>query len=386
MKFSKLVDIQESATLRMNALAMKKKREGATVFNLTVGEPLIETDEAIAEAAIDAIKRGETRYTPAAGIDELRSACAAWINTYFGGSFSSAETIVTCGGKSGLQMLCQAFIEPGDEAIIIAPYWVSYKSMIEMYGGVARVVETSEENEWKANVEDIEKVMSSRTKLLFINNASNPTGVLYSKSEIETLLALAKKYNVLVISDEVYGSLVYDDVYTSCASFSEYKDMVVIVQSASKHFAMTGWRVGFVLAQEEIIKKLSAIQGQSTSGTSSVSQWAAVGAFKNAEHIIDTVKNIMRARRDIFVQTFNELFDADIAVPKSAFYCFVSLKTLGVNETDSAAFCERVLEEANVALVPGSAFGMEGYVRCSFGGYEKDIVASLEALSEYLRK
>ncbi len=387
MKFSTFSNIEESATLLMNGLAMKKKREGHKVYNLSVGEPLVDTDVAIIDAAIDAMKRGETHYAPGAGIEELRNASAHWMNTNFNTSYTSVQTIVTCGGKSGLQMLCQTFIEAGDEAIIIAPYWVSYKSMVEMYGGKVVVVETEEKNEWKATADDIKKLMSDRTKLLFINNASNPTGVLYSKEELIEILRIARQHGILVISDEVYGSLVYgEETYYSCAGFTEFADNVVVVQSMSKHFGMTGWRVGFVFADQEIIKRLITLQGQSTSGTSTISQWAAVAAFENAERVIQSVKNAVRARRDIFVDTFSSLFDTNLSKPKSAFYFFVSLEALGVDTDDSFAFCRKVLEEADVALVPGVAFGKEGYVRMSFGGHEKDIVEALQVLREYLKK
>ncbi len=284
-------------------------------------------------------------------------------------------------------MLCQAFIELGDEAIIIAPYWVSYKSMVEMYGGKVVVVETEEKNEWKVSARDIQKLISDRTKLLFINNASNPTGVLYSKEELIEILRLAKEHGILVVSDEVYGSLVYGkEAYYSCAKFAEFVDNVVVVQSMSKHFGMTGWRVGFVFAGQEIIKRLTTIQGQSTGGTSTISQWAAVAAFENADRVVESIRNAMSARRDIFVNTFNNLFGTKLPKPKSAFYFFVSLKALGVDTNDSFAFCRKVLDEANVALVPGVAFGKEGYVRMSFGGYEKDIVEALRVLALYLKK
>lgn len=387
MQFSKFAHIEESATLLMNTLAKEKKRAGFTVHNLTVGEPLVETDAAIVDAAIDALKKGETHYTPVPGIEELRIAATNWMNKNFDTSFSAAQTIVTCGGKSALNMLCRAFIDEGDEAIIIAPYWVSYKSMVEMYGGVAKIAQTSEERAWKISPQEIQALITNRTKLLFINNGSNPTGVLYSKEELNELLKVAQEHNVLVISDEVYSGLVYDgQTYNSCASFQEYKDNVIVVQSCSKHFGMTGWRVGFVFAQEELIKKLTAIQGQTTSGTSSISQWAAVAAFENSDRIIPHVRDTVCKRRDVFVQTFEQLFGIKLSIPKSAFYFFVSLKTLGIESNDSVAFCRQLLEQGNVALVPGAAFGKEGYVRFSFGGYEEDIQQALHALAVYLKK
>lgn len=387
MKFSKHTQIPQSATMAMNDLALEKKKAGEKVYNLTAGEPMLDVSSVVSDATIEAIRQGKIHYAPVAGIPELRDSAVEWMNRSFHSSFEQKNVIVTCGGKSALQMLAHAFIEEGDEAIIAAPYWVSYPSMVRLFGGESRIVYTSEEKGWKASVEQIKDKITSRTKILFLNNASNPTGTLYTREELYEIVKIAHESNVVVVSDEVYSGLVYDGhEYISCASFQEFKDNVIVVQSASKNFAITGWRVGFAFGPEEVIKKLSTIQSQSTSGTSSISQWAAVAAFKNADEIISMINHEMRKRRDVFVDTFNKLFNAGIKAPASALYCFIPLKAFGVEETDSMAFCMMVLEKGNVAMVPGVAFEAEGYVRCSFGSEEREIIESLEALHSFLNK
>lgn len=386
MKFSKHVQIQPSATMAMNALAQKKELKGQHVYNLTAGEVEIETDIRISNAAKHALDRGETNYVSAAGIIELRTAVTNWYNEQYKTDFKSENAIVTCGGKSALQMLSHAFLEEGDEALIIAPFWVSYSSMVKLFGAVPKLIHTEYEQNWKVDLKKLEEAITEKTKVLFLNNGSNPTGVLYSREELKAILQIAQGHNIIVISDEVYSGLVYDNnEYVSCSEFDEYKENVVIVQSASKNFAMTGWRVGFVIGNTELIKKLTTIQSHSSSGTSSISQWAAVSALQHSKEITERIQTTLQKRRDVFIETFNRLFPEELKKPQCAFYNFIPISAFGVSETDSVAFCSRILEHGNVAMVPGVAFGMEGYVRCSFGIKEEKIIQALETLSSYLR-
>jgi aspartate/methionine/tyrosine aminotransferase len=250
------------------------------------------------------------------------------------------------------------------------------------------VVETSEKDGWKVGVEEIEKikVKNEKIKILILNNGGNPTGVLYTKQEIKNILAWAKENNVIVISDEVYSGLAYDGAqYVSCGSFPEYAENVVVIQSCSKHFAMTGWRVGLVFGPEEVIEVLKNIQSQSTTGTSSISQWAAVGAFENAGEIIPWVNGEMKKRRDVLCKVLKKYFDIEIVV-NAGLYAFVSMSALGLKSNDSVEFCKKVLEEANVAMVPGAPFGAEGYVRLSFGEIEDELIEAMKVLKDYLKK
>ena len=384
MPFSTSLILQSSATVTINSLALAKKARGERVYNLSAGEPVMSPPAAVVAAAELAIRNGQTLYPPVSGIAELRTVAARWMESTFSASYTPEETIVTCGGKFAIYTLCQAFLTPGDGAVIIAPYWVSYPSIIRLFGAIPQIVPTTQEQDWKATAEAIERVITPRTKLLFINNAANPTGVFYSRVELEALLAVAARHNLLVISDEVYGGLMYDQHhFISAGSFPEYRDRVVVVQSCSKHFAMTGWRVGFAFGPQEIIQILTMIQSQSTTGTSSISQGAAVGALSAAVEVMGAVRGAMQTRRDIFMAEFKTLFGRSLTIP-AALYALVPISQMGSSETNSVHFCERLLNEANVTTVPGSPFGAEGYVRFSFGASEEDIVGGLRALKKWL--
>lgn len=385
MKIAPSTHIQPSATVHMNSLALEKKRAGQRVYNLSAGEPMVETAKIVIEAAYRAMKEGKTHYPPVAGIPELREEAAAWMNRMYGATYTPKETVVTCGGKHGLAMTLSTLLCPGDEVLIMAPYWVSYPTMVQIAGGVPKIIATKPENEWKVDPNDLVRTCTARTRFIILNNAANPTGVIYTKEEINTLLRIAHERGITVISDEVYSGLVYDgQPFVSCASFPEYHDHVVVIQSCSKHFAMTGWRVGFVFGPEDLISVLVNVQSQTTTGTSSISQWAALTALQHGEEIMNTVNHTMQTRRDMFLETFQREFGVPLARPRSALYCLFPMQALGIPDTDSAAFCYRVLDEANVALVPGAPFGEEGYVRASFGAHEDEIAIALCALAQYL--
>lgn len=386
MTLSKRMNIEPSATLTINSLALAKRSKGELVHNLSAGEPMIDTPSVIIDAAADAMREGKTHYSPVAGILALRESASSWLNRNWQSNYSSNETFITNGGKFALYALCQALLEEKDEALIITPYWVSYNAMVKLAGATPVFVETKEEAAWKVTVEQLEAARTERTKLLFFNNASNPTGVLYTKAEVGKILAWAAEHHILVISDEVYSGLVYDGDYPSAALFTEYKDNTIIVQSCSKNFAMTGWRIGLVFAQEVIIAALKKIQGQSTSNTTTFGQHAAVVAYEQAEVFSANIREEMERRRDVFVNTWNELFDQQITAPQAGLYCFVSLAAMGSTETNDVSFCQQVLEEANVAMVPGAAFAAPGYVRMSFGLDPDDTKAALRVLSAYLNR
>lgn len=380
------IKIESSATVTINSLALEKKKKGERVFNLSAGEPMIDTPEIIKQAGINAINNNQTHYPPVAGLPELREGAVRWMNREYGADYGMKNVLLTAGGKFGLFLVLQAFVGAEDEVLIPAPYWVSYPAMVKIFGGVPRYLQTTQESGWKISADDLKGGISENTKILILNNGSNPTGVLYSKEELENILQIAKENNILVISDEVYSGLVYDDnEYVSATSFSEFNDNVLVIQSCSKNFAMTGWRVGFVFGDTEIIKTLTSLTSQSTSGVTSISQWAVVAALQNAEKIIPEIKTEMQKRRDIFISAFVKNFDVELDIPKCGLYCFITMSAFGIEEKDSLVFCERVLKEASVAMVPGIAFGCEGYVRCSFGESGEELEEALEKLSSCLR-
>lgn len=382
MKLSSYINIPSSATLAMNSLVQEKKQRGEQVFNLTVGEPCIDTPEVVKQAAITAMQTGKTLYPPVLGIPELRTIVAQWMNTHFKSNFEKENVLVSCGGKHGLFMVLQSLLETGDEVLVASPYWVSYPPMVTLAGGTPKIVETTVEQGWKITSQQILSAISSRTRVLILNNGGNPTGVLYSQEEIKNILDVCAEKNIIVISDEVYSGLTYDqNEFISVSSFIEYQENTIVIQSASKHFSMTGWRVGFVLGPQYVIEALETLQSQTTTSTSSISQWAALAAFQNADELMPQIKTEMQKRRDAFVVSMEKYFGVKIQVPQCGLYAFLPLSTFGVSETDSVAFCMRVLEGCNVAFVPGAPFGAEGYVRASFGGKIEDVEMGLKKLS-----
>ncbi len=386
MQFSSSIPIEPSATLTINSKALEKKARGERVYNLSAGEPMLAPHPAIVEGALQAMHAGKTLYPPVAGIPELRQAAAQWMRTTYGTWFEQKNTLVTCGGKFGIFALLEAYLQPGDETLIIAPYWVSYPQLVKLFGGVPRIIQTEEKSGWKISMSELKKI-ETKIKILILNNAANPTGAVYTREELKNILGWAKEKNIIVISDEVYSGLVYDGAeYVSCGSFPEHQDHVIVIQSCSKHFAMTGWRVGFVFAPEEVIKVLTMLQSQSTTGTSSISQWAALAALEHATEIIPTVRQAMEQRRDIFIKTFAQLFGITLSVPASALYIFIAMRHLQLTHSDSVQFCRELIEKANIALVPGAAFGAEGYVRASFGADANELCESLQAVAVYLQK
>ncbi len=386
--FSSKVHIPPSATVTINSIAQQKKKAGQRVYNLSAGEPIMNTAQYLKETVDWAMEHGETLYPPVAGIDELRNRASLWMNDLYQTNYQVKNTLITCGGKFGIYLLLQSLLNDGDEVIVISPYWVSYPPMVSLFGGRPVIVQTEEKDGWKVRPEQIAAACSEKTKLLIFNNGSNPTGVLYEEQELRDILKVCKEKNILIMSDEVYSGLTYDKKdYVSCGAFWDHSDSVVVIQSCSKNFGMTGWRVGIVFAPEEITKKLITVQGQSITGTSIISQWAAVAAIEKAHKITPEINKEMKHRRDVFTDTFNELFPgANLQAPHSAFYSFIPLKAFGTYHDDDVKFCERALEDGNVAMVPGSAFGKPGYVRTSFGAKPEELIDAIKALADYANK
>lgn len=380
------LQLEPSPTVNINTVALNKKAEEYKIYNLCAGEPMVDMSDLIKYSIVKALEDGQTHYPPVAGLPELRREAVLWMNNTYKTHFNIKESVVTPGGKFGLFLLLQALVEKGDEVLIPAPYWVSYPSIVKLFGGESIVVDTDEGHGWKLDVADLENSITTKTKILILNNASNPTGVLYTREDLRKILDVAERHNLIVISDEVYSGLVYEGVFVSCGSFAEYADRVFVVQSCSKQFAMTGLRVGFVFGPEEIITLLITLLGHSTTGVVTLSQYAALAGFEHANMLISSIRNEMKERRDIFVDTFNTLFGTCVKKPESSLYVFLKLEDFGTFETSSKKFCAEVLENSGVAMVHGSAFGKEGYVRCSFGGEKEELLSAIRALSLYLKK
>lgn len=358
--------MKPSATGAISAKAQEMRAKGIRVYNFAAGDPVLPNHPLLLQAAQKVLQEGHSPYAPIAGLTELRTAAADWMNRRYGSSLKVDETVVTVGGKFGIYAALQVLVKEGDEVIIPAPFWVSYPEMVKFASATPVIVQTR----WKLTPELLKKHLTKKTRVLILNNACNPTGVLYSQEEIGELLQIAAEANVFVISDEVYSELVFDGTaYASCALFPEYRSNVLIIESCSKNFGMAGWRVGFAFGPKERIDSIIALQSQSTTGTSYISQKVALTALKHSGEITEYVRGAMDRRRKLFFETYNRLFGTSIKPPPSSLYYFAKMDNV-----------EEILNKAHVALVPGSAFGVEGYARFAFTESEDEIVKGLEAL------
>lgn len=385
--FSPIHSMPSSLTVAFHAQAYRMKEQGQTVYDLTAGEAKVPTHPLLLEGLQKKLAEQPVYYASTVGIHSLREQATSWLNRSYSCSYEPSECIVTAGGKFGLYLVFGTYLRPQAEVIIPAPYWVTYPSLVTYFGGQPVVVETTEEQDFKLTPESLEAAITEQTQMLVLNNAGNPTGTLYTRDEMAALLDIAAAHDLLVVSDEVYSALVYEGSYTSCGSFPEYKKRVFVIQSCSKSFAMTGWRVGFLLGPEELMPPLLRLQGQSLTSTATTSQWVAEIALTHADTITTWVREAMQERRDAFVSAFHDIFDAPFSPPSSALYAFVPLTALGFSSeaaSDSMKACQFLLEEAQVVAVPGIGFGSEGYVRCSFAGNPENNRNALQRIQHLL--
>lgn len=368
-------EFKPSATNAINAEMNRMRNAGIRVYNLGSGDPIIPNHPAVLKAAEEEIRQRVSPYAPVGGLTELRKATAHWMNRRCQTQYESDHAIVTCGGKFAIYDALQVLLEPGDEVLFASPYWVSYPDIVRLTGGVPKPIRVHQEEHWKLTPQELKRHLTKKSAVFLFNNGCNPTGALYSRKEIEALLHVAAEANLSVISDEVYSELVYDGAhYVSCASFPFILPRLIVIQSCSKNFAMAGWRVGFAFATPDLIKNMIAVQSQTTTGTSRVSQKAALGVLQHADEAALSVRKAMDKRRLLFFRTYNRLFHASEAPVASTLYFFGKTKKS----------CEEILEKAHVALVPGIAFGVEGYARFAFSESEEEIVEGLEALHKFI--
>ena len=375
----KAKNIKPSATLEINRKAKELKAKGIDIINLSVGEPDLDTPEPIKEFAIQAIKDGFTKYTDTAGILELREVIAEKLEKENGLSYSPSQIVVSNGAKHSLYNIFLSILDPGDEVIIPAPYWVSYPEMVRIAGGVP--VFCKWDKNFKIHLEHLKSLINKRTKALILNSPSNPTGIVYEKGEIDSIAELLIKNNILCISDEVYEKIIYDGKqHISIATHSpEMKKLTIVVNAVSKTFAMTGWRIGYIAAEKEIADAVNKIQGQTTSAPSSISQKAALFAIKEGEKLYSEMVREFQNRRNFLVNNLpKELF---FPVPMGAFYLFFSY-----NDMDSLELGKRLLEEKFLAVVPGVEFGADRFIRISYATDMKNLENTVERLSEFVKE
>ena len=378
--------VKPSATMAVSDKAKELKSQGIQIVSMGSGEPDFDTPTNIQKAAIKAIGNGETRYTAADGTPELKKAICEKFKRENGLDYSLNEVMVSCGGKQVFYNLCQAILNTGDEVIIPTPYWVSYPDMAILADATPVFIETGIDQDFKISPEQLEASITAKTKLLVLNSPSNPTGSVYSKSEIEALGSVLERYpHVLTISDDIYEHIRWgdDDFVNIAMACPNLKDRVIILNGVSKAYAMTGWRIGYAAGPESVIKAMKKIQGQSTSNPSSISQAAALEAITGDQSFITMMVEAFERRHDFLVDSLNAIDGIECPRSGGAFYSLPKvdglIKRLGLK--DDVEFSTYCLEKLSLAVVPGSAFGSPGYVRLSFATSMDNIKLSVEKLA-----
>jgi aspartate aminotransferase len=390
----RISNIKPSPTLAMNAKALSMRAAGIDVISFGVGEPDFDTPRHIREAAAQAMEEGFTRYTAVGGIPELKDAIVEKFRHDNNLNYESEEVMVSCGGKHVLYNLAQAFLNPGDEVIIPAPYWVSYPPIVTLAGANPVVVGTEEENDFKMSPESLEAAITPGTRLLVLNSPSNPTGSVYTESELRALTEVISKHDIWVVSDEIYEELIFGDrpFYSIAQVSEEAKSKTFIVNGVSKTYAMTGWRIGYVAGPREVIAGMTKIQSQSTSNPNSIAQKAAVAALNGPQDSIGTMLEAFDERRQYLVQRLNAIKGVHCNMPGGAFYAFPNFSNYFNAETEgerikgSVDLCEYLLTEARVALVPGMAFGDDDFIRFSYATGLETIKEGLDRIENALKK
>lgn len=378
--------ISESPTMRVSATADRMKAEGHDVVAFGAGEPDFPTPDTIKRAAISAIQNNFTKYTAASGTLELKKAVCERHRLDFGTDYSPAECCISVGGKHSIFNLMQILIDPGDEVVIPIPYWVTYADVVAYSQGKVVFVETHEDEGFELRAEMLERALTPKTKLIFVNSPNNPTGAVMSREEFEKVVALAKARGIYVLTDECYSQLVYEGEPYSAAAFADAKDTVIVSGSLSKNYSMTGWRIGFTLAPAPIAKAMGTLQSQSTSNPTSIAQKAGVEALLGPQDSIGVMLAEYRNRRNYVVGRLRAMPGVTCAMPKGAFYAFpnVSCAYGKSGIANSLDFSEQLLAKALVAAVPGGAFGAEDYLRISYAASMADLEKGLDRIQSFL--
>jgi aspartate aminotransferase len=384
--------IKPSATLEIAAKAAAMKSEGIDIIGFGAGEPDFDTPENVKEAAIEALKKGYTKYTPVSGINGLKDAIIAKLQRENGLTYNRNEIIVSCGAKHSLYNIAQAMFEEGMEVIIPSPYWVSYPELIHLAGATPVIVNTSEEEDFLLTSEKFERAITKRTKALILNYPSNPTGATYDLERLEEIARIAVKHNIYIISDEVYEKLIYTDLHhISIASLGEeIKELTILVNGLSKTYSMTGWRLGYTAGQKTLITAMNNIQSQSTSNPTSFAQYGGIEALNGNQDDVFKMVEEFKKRRDYIVRRLNMMRGISCFNPSGTFYVFPKISYYygknfkGHTIRNSMEMTEYLLKEGHVAVVPGTAFGADNYLRLSFATSMKNIEGGLNRIEDAL--
>ncbi len=385
--------ISPSLTLEITARAKKMKADGISVVSFAAGEPDFNTPDYIIQAGHKALDLGYTKYTPAAGIPELRAAICEKFKRDNALDYTPNQIVVSNGGKHALLNAFMAILDPGDEVIIPAPYWLSYPEIVQMAGGVPVFVETKPENNFKITADELESAITDKTKAFILNNPNNPTGAVYTGSNLNALAAVIEKHELYVVSDEIYEKLNYEHLHRSIAACSDIlKDRTIVINGMSKTYSMTGWRVGYSAANETIASAIASMQSHSTSNVNAVAQYASYVALTDKFHgdaFLEDMRATFDARRALMMLRLGRI-GLEYIEPRGAFYVMASIKKFegksfeGQKIRSAYDFASALLEHAQVAVIPCEGFGAPDYIRLSYAASEKDIERGLASISTFI--
>lgn len=380
---NRVVNLSESITIAISTLARELKAQGKDILSFSAGEPDFDTPQVIKNAAIEAIHSGFTKYTAVAGIPELLSAISEKLKRDNHLEYSTKEIIVSAGAKHSLFNVFQALIDKDDEVIIPCPYWVTYPELVTFSNGKNVFIQTTQENNFKITKEQLKAAITPKTKMLVLTTPSNPTGMVYSKAELEGIAEVLKGTNIWVLSDEIYEKLVYDGAFVSAGSVSaDMLERTITINGVSKAVAMTGWRMGYLATKDQkLCKLINGFQSQSFSNINSITQKASIlGLNGSADKDIETMRLAFKERRDFACEKLNAIKGLKVSKPDGAFYLFVNCSALA---QDSMEFCKNMLEKVGVAVIPGIGFGMDGYFRFSFATDLASIKTGIQRIEQF---
>jgi len=389
---NRVMGIAPSLTLKISAMEKELKAQGRDVVGFGAGEPDFDTPQFIKDAAKTALDKGLTKYTPAEGTKELKEAIAARLNAKYGLSYAPDCITVNNGAKHSLFNVCQAILNPGDECLLPSPYWLTYPELVKMADALPVYVETTEENDFKASVEDLEKALTKKTKALILNSPSNPCGCVYGRQEMQEIADFAVKHGLYVISDEIYDELVYGGrEHVSIATLGEeIKERTILVNGMSKAYSMTGWRIGYTASVKELAKAMGSYQSHATSNPNSIAQYASAAALKGPQDFIGEMRHSFEKRRNLMYDMINGIEGLSCRMPDGAFYIMVNISDVigktyeGKTITGSLDFSEMLLSATLTAVVPGVAFGADRFVRLSYATSEDKIKKGIERIGEFI--
>ena len=392
MKLSKRVQqLTPSTTLAITAKAKALRKQGHDVIGLGAGEPDFNTPEPILRAAEEAMRAGHTKYTPSGGIPELKQAIVEKFRRDNGLTYQPEQIVVTSGAKHALYNLFQVIIDPGDEVIIPAPYWVSYIEQVKLAGGTPVIIRGEESRSFKVTPEQLHGAITERTRAFLINSPSNPTGMVYNREELEALGRVCLERGLVIISDEIYEHLIYgDQAHVSIAQLGpQFYERTIVINGVSKTYSMTGWRIGYAAGHAEVIQAMTGLSSHSTSNPTSVAQYAALAALNGSQEPVQEMKKAFKERRDYVVQRIRNIEGLSIQEPQGAFYAFVNVRDVVESSErfqDVDEWVKALLEEELVAVVPGSGFGSPDHIRISYATSMDQLEKAMDRIERFVKK